>query len=64
MSDRTQVRLFDFWEILDELLNLLLFGLIGLEMMALRFSWPQAVQDITETESRASVLPALPLLLP
>lgn len=42
MSDRTQARLFDFWEIVDELLNLLLFGLIGLEMMVLIFSWPQA----------------------
>ena len=29
-------RLFDFWEVVDDLLNLLLFGLIGLEMMALQ----------------------------
>ncbi|HSC87838.1 MAG TPA: sodium:proton antiporter [Polyangiaceae bacterium] len=38
MSDQTQARLFDFWNVLDELLNLLLFGLIGLEMMTLTFS--------------------------
>jgi CPA1 family monovalent cation:H+ antiporter len=38
MSEETQRRLFDFWEVVDELLNLLLFGLIGLEMMALTFS--------------------------
>jgi CPA1 family monovalent cation:H+ antiporter len=38
MSDQTRHRLFDFWEVLDELLNLLLFGLIGLEMMTLDLS--------------------------
>jgi CPA1 family monovalent cation:H+ antiporter len=38
MSEETQRRLFEFWEIVDELLNLLLFGLIGLQMMALTFS--------------------------
>ena len=42
MSEQTRRRLFDFWEVLDELLNLLLFGLIGLQMMALTFSAPQA----------------------
>ena len=38
MSEQTRTRLFDFWEVLDELLNLLLFGLIGLEMMTLSSS--------------------------
>ena len=38
MSDQTQQRLFDFWQVLDELLNLLLFGLVGLQMMTLTFS--------------------------
>ena len=42
MSEQTRRRLFDFWEVLDELLNLLLFGLIGLQMMALTFSAAQA----------------------
>jgi CPA1 family monovalent cation:H+ antiporter len=41
MSDQTQERLFDFWEVVDELLNLLLFGLIGLEMMVITFSGVQ-----------------------
>src|SRR5664279_1939407 len=41
MSDQTQQRLFDFWEVLDELLNLLLFGLVGLQMMTLTFSAAQ-----------------------
>lgn len=38
MSEETRHRLFDFWEVVDELLNLLLFGLIGLEMIVLPFS--------------------------
>lgn len=43
MSEETRARLFDFWEILDELLNLLLFGLIGLEMVILSFSRTEAL---------------------
>lgn len=35
MSERTREQLFSFWELTDELLNLLLFGLIGLEVIAL-----------------------------
>ncbi len=35
MTEQTQQRLFAFWELTDDLLNLLLFGLIGLELMAL-----------------------------
>jgi Na+:H+ antiporter len=42
MSQATQTRLFDFWDVLDDLLNLLLFGLIGLVMMALSVSALQA----------------------
>jgi len=42
MSAVTQKRLFDFWDVLDDLLNLLLFGLIGLVMMALTVSPLQA----------------------
>jgi CPA1 family monovalent cation:H+ antiporter len=38
MSDRTREQLFSFWELVDELLNLLLFGLIGLEVIALSLS--------------------------
>ncbi|MBK4737726.1 cation:proton antiporter [Noviherbaspirillum pedocola] len=40
MSDKTRERLFGFWSVLDELLNLLLFGLIGLEMLLLPLSHP------------------------
>ncbi|MEO7337480.1 MAG: sodium:proton antiporter [Caldimonas sp.] len=46
MSKETQERLFSFWEVLDELLNLLLFGLIGLEMMTLTFSATQLVVGV------------------
>ncbi len=35
MSERTRQHLFSFWELIDELLNLLLFGLIGLEFVTL-----------------------------
>lgn len=39
MSTKTQEHLFSFWELLDELLNLVLFGLIGLEVIALTMDW-------------------------
>jgi len=44
MSEQTRERLFSFWELADDLLNLLLFGLIGLELMAVagfagEFGW-------------------------
>jgi CPA1 family monovalent cation:H+ antiporter len=35
MSERTRENLFSFWQLIDELLNLVLFGLIGLEFIAL-----------------------------
>ncbi len=38
MSDRTRGHLDTFWELLDELLNAILFVLIGLEMLVLTFS--------------------------
>lgn len=37
MSEKTREHLFSFWGLLDELLNLILFGLIGLEVIALSF---------------------------
>ncbi|GAB3538055.1 sodium:proton antiporter [Noviherbaspirillum agri] len=46
MSEVTQMRLFEFWEVLDELLNLVLFGLIGLEMVVLTYSVDHAVIGI------------------
>ena len=35
MSELTRERLFMFWEVADDLLNLILFGLVGLELTAL-----------------------------
>ena len=37
MSDRTQQYLFAFWTVIDEILNSVLFLLIGLEVLVLRF---------------------------
>lgn len=37
MSDETVLRLASFWELLDEVLNAILFVLIGLEFMGIRF---------------------------
>lgn len=38
MSEKTRDRLFDFWELIDEILNSVLFLLIGLEVLVLRFN--------------------------
>jgi CPA1 family monovalent cation:H+ antiporter len=38
MSDRTREHLDTFWELVDEILNAILFVLIGLEMLILDFS--------------------------
>ncbi len=38
MSDKTRQRLFDFWELIDEILNSVLFLLIGMEVLVLRFN--------------------------
>ena len=37
LSKHTQAHLFPFWQLVDEILNLLLFGLIGLELLALDY---------------------------
>ncbi len=37
MSDTTRTHLFAFWELLDEILNLVLFALIGLELLVMSF---------------------------
>lgn len=46
MSERTRQHLFSFWELIDELLNLLLFGLIGLEVIALSLSVNQLLPGL------------------
>jgi len=38
MSDKTRERLDDFWELIDEILNAVLFVLIGMEILILTFS--------------------------
>jgi len=38
MSDNTRERLDDFWELIDEILNALLFMLIGLELLVIPFT--------------------------
>jgi CPA1 family monovalent cation:H+ antiporter len=43
MSKQTRERLDDFWELVDELLNALLFMLIGLEILVLPFDWRYAI---------------------
>ena len=35
MSETTREHLFSFWDLLDEVLNLVLFGLVGLELLAI-----------------------------
>lgn len=37
MSDRTRQSVDDFWELIDEILNVILFALIGLEMLVIPF---------------------------
>ncbi|GHB31727.1 cation:proton antiporter [Salinicola rhizosphaerae] len=39
MSTQTRQHLNDFWELIDEILNALLFVIIGLELLALPFHW-------------------------
>ncbi len=40
MSTTTRTHLDDFWELLDEILNVILFVLIGLEVLVLEFAGP------------------------
>jgi monovalent cation:H+ antiporter, CPA1 family len=45
MSRRTREHLFSFWEMLDQMLNLVLFGLIGIRLLSLdatKISWETA----------------------
>jgi CPA1 family monovalent cation:H+ antiporter len=45
MSERTREHLLSFWDLMDEVLNLVLFGLVGLELLAFSggdVTWPAA----------------------
>jgi CPA1 family monovalent cation:H+ antiporter len=46
MSDRTRTHLDTFWELVDEMMNAVLFVLIGLEMIALSFQWAYVALSI------------------
>ena len=46
MSERTRERLDGFWELVDELLNALLFVMIGVEVLVLAFSVPAVIAGI------------------
>jgi CPA1 family monovalent cation:H+ antiporter len=41
MTKHTQSHVFEFWELADQLLNLVLFGLIGIQVIALQPTWLQ-----------------------
>ncbi|MCY1536811.1 Na(+)/H(+) antiporter NhaP [compost metagenome] len=43
MSDETRRYVDKFWELIDEILNALLFALIGLELLLLPFNWLHVV---------------------
>lgn len=43
MSDTTQERLFNFWELLDEILNLVLFAMVGLYVIAFEHTWKMVI---------------------
>jgi len=43
VSDITRDYLFKFWELMDEILNAILFMLMGFEMLTIRFSTPLAL---------------------
>jgi len=43
MSEETRRYIDKFWELIDEILNMLLFALIGLELLLLPFDWLYAV---------------------
>lgn len=47
MSDETRRYIDKFWELIDEILNALLFALIGLELLLLPFNWLHVVAAFT-----------------
>ncbi len=46
MSAITQARLDQFWELVDEFLNALLFVLIGIEVVVVEFTWASALAGL------------------
>lgn len=65
MSETTRQHLFSFWELLDEVLNLVLFGLIGIKLLSLAdtdVSWAAAAMAIPLVLLARFVSVGLPLL--
>ena len=58
MSERTRQHLFAFWELIDELLNLILFGWIGLEFIALEPSLQPIVPPLVALPFASHPAPA------
>ena len=46
LSEKTREHLDDFWELMDEILNAVLFVLIGLELLVIEFSVPSLVAGL------------------
>ena len=46
MSDKTRQHLDNFWELVDEILNAVLFVLIGLEVLVLAFTWQYLIAGL------------------
>jgi len=66
MSDKTRKHLDMFWELLDDILNAILFLLIGLEIMVMPVTWPMlaiGLAAILATLAGRFVSVALPITL-
>jgi CPA1 family monovalent cation:H+ antiporter len=65
MSDKTREHLDTFWELVDEILNAVLFVLMGLEVIALKLDWhyaPLGVLAIVSVLAARYVSVGIPLL--
>jgi CPA1 family monovalent cation:H+ antiporter len=67
MSDTTREHIDSFWELIDEILNAVLFVLIGLEVLALSFDWGymwSAVLSIGVVLLARGIVVSLPRMVP
>ncbi len=53
MTRETQGHVFEFWELTDQLLNLILFGLLGIQVIAMQPSWSQFLLCAAGSPSRS-----------
>jgi len=64
MSERTRTQLDGFWELLDEVMNALLFVLIGLQIIAIKLGWAEvAVGGLAIFAALASRFTAIAVLI-